>query len=85
MFWRKLPRLCFVGLNFTVRRGATFIKCCGELIGLLSFVVDPGVLKRVLKHGPQAGLESGLDLTSGYNKHYYLYLVFPLIPPPDCR
>ena len=63
-----------MGLKFTVRRGATFKKCCRELIGLLSFVVDPGVLKRVLKHGPQ-------DTVS----IYYLYLVFPLIPPPDFR
>jgi hypothetical protein len=46
-----------------VRRGVMFSKGCRRLIGLISFVVDPGVLKRVLKHGVQAILESELDLT----------------------
>jgi len=52
-----------VGLNSTVRGGAMILKCYGELIGLLSFIVDPEVLKRVLKHGAQAVLESPPDLT----------------------
>ena len=74
------------GPKFTVRRGATFKKCCRELIVSLSFLVDLGVLKWVLKHGPQAGLESRLDLTRRDTVSiYYLHLVFPLIPPPDCR
>ena len=39
------------------------LRCYGELIGLLSFIVDPDVLKRVLKRGAQAVLEPGPDLT----------------------
>lgn len=35
-----------------------FSKDCRQLIGLISFVVDLGALKQVLKHGVQATLES---------------------------
>jgi hypothetical protein len=39
------------GPKITVRRGMMFSKGCGSLIGLISFAVNPGVLKQVLKHG----------------------------------
>jgi hypothetical protein len=67
------------GPNITVRRGVMFSKGRRTLIRLISFVVDPGVLKQVLKHGVQAILESEPDLMS-WDKvsiDHYLHLVFP--------
>jgi hypothetical protein len=52
-----------VAVDITVRRVVVFLKGCGGLIRLTSFVVDPDVLKRVLKHGVPAVLESEPDLT----------------------
>jgi dihydroxyacetone kinase len=67
------------GPKITVRQGAIFSKGYRRLIGLISFVVDPDVLKRVLKHGAQAVLESEPDLTrwDAVSIAYYLRLVFP--------
>jgi hypothetical protein len=66
------------GPKITVRRGMMFSKCCRRLIGLISFVVDPGVLKQVLKHLGQATLESESDLMRWDTVSiYYLRLVFP--------
>ena len=65
--------------KITVRQGVMFSKGCRRLIELISFVVDPDVLKRVLKHGVQAILESEPELTSWdmVNIGYCLRLVFP--------
>ena len=49
MFRKKRPGLWLLALNFTVRRGVMFLKGCGGLIELISFIVDPDALKRVLK------------------------------------
>jgi hypothetical protein len=67
------------GPNIMVRRGVMFSKGYGRLIGLISFVVDPDVLKRVLKHSAQAVLESEPDLTrwDAVSIVYYLRLVSP--------
>jgi hypothetical protein len=56
-----------------------FSKDCERLIRLISFVVDPGVVKRMLKHGVQAVLESEPDLSrwDTVSIDYYLRLVFP--------
>ena len=51
------------GPKITVRRGVMFSNGCRGLTGLTSFVVDPDMLKRVLKHGVQAVLESEPNLT----------------------
>lgn len=55
------------------------LKGCRGLIGLISFVVDPDVLKRVLKHGVPVFLESKPDLTrwDTVSIDYFSRLVFP--------
>ena len=68
-----------MALNFTVRRGVMVLKGCGGLIRLISFVVDPDVLKRVLKLVHRLFLESEPDLTrwDTVSIDHYLCLVFP--------
>ena len=48
-----------------VRQGVMFSRDCRQLIGLISFVVDLGALKQVLKHGVQATLESEPEMEYG--------------------
>ena len=51
---------------------------------MITFVVDPDVLKRVLKHGAQAVPESEPDLTKGYSQ-YILPLAFGILIDPSFR
>jgi hypothetical protein len=78
-----------MALNFTVRQSVMFLQGCRGLIGLIPFVVDPGMLKRVLKHGVQAvwnlsltcrdGIRSVLIITCVWYSQYIGLMVFPFV------
>ena len=73
-FRKKRPRLWLVALNFTVRRGVMFLKCCGRLISL---VVDPGVLKRALCTHVVLEFEPDPTRWDTVRIGHYLRLLFP--------
>ena len=74
-----LEEMTEVVVSIMVCRVVVFLKGCGGLIRLTSFIVNPDVLKWMLKHGVPAVLESEPDLLRWdmVSIDHYLCLVFP--------